>query len=140
MDMVFRVNASSACGYRISPGDSNYFVLLFDKERGGIDTIMVVEIFAFGGRTPPNIHRRAHEFFYVLSGEAAAVCGGKRIRLGKGDAFLVPPGTEHVVENIGSGKLYTLTVMCPNEGFAELIRAGQPVALDDEDRLTLGGS
>jgi hypothetical protein len=43
-----------------------------------------------------------------------------------------------VIENTGSGKLYTLTVMTPNEGFAELIRAGQPVDLDEEDLKVLG--
>jgi hypothetical protein len=45
-----------------------------------------------------------------------------------------------VIENIGPGKLYTLTVMTPNEGFAELIRGGEPVALDDEDRRVLGAA
>jgi hypothetical protein len=43
-----------------------------------------------------------------------------------------------VIENAGPGKLYTLTVMMPNEGFAELIRGGEPVELDDEDRKVLG--
>ena len=38
---------------------------------------------------------------------------------------------EHVVENTGPGKLYCLTMMTPNEGFAELIRAGTPVELTD---------
>jgi hypothetical protein len=45
-----------------------------------------------------------------------------------------------VIENTGPGKLYTLTVMTPNEGFAELIRGGEPVELDDEDRRALGAS
>jgi hypothetical protein len=43
------------------------------------------------------------------------------------------PGTEHVVENIGPGKLYTLTVMVPNEEFAERIRRGSEIALDQDD-------
>ena len=50
-----------------------------------------------------------------------------------GDALLVKPGNEHVIRNTGAGKLYCLTVMTPNEGFAELIRSGEPVELDDED-------
>jgi hypothetical protein len=29
--------------------------------------------------------------------------------------------------------------MVPNEGFAELIRAGEPVELDEEDRRVLTG-
>jgi mannose-6-phosphate isomerase-like protein (cupin superfamily) len=51
---------------------------------------------------------------------------------------MLPPGTEHVVENTGPGKLYCLTLMVPDEDFAALIRSGQPVALDDEDRAVLG--
>jgi hypothetical protein len=38
-----------------------------------------------------------------------------------------------VIENTGAGKLYTLTVMAPNEGFAELIRGGERVELDADD-------
>ena len=46
---------------------------------------------------------------------------------------------EHVVENIGPDKLYCLTVMAPNEGFAEMIRAGADMALDAADRATING-
>ena len=44
-------------------------------------------------------------------------------------ALWIPPGVEHVVENTGATKLYCLTLMTPNEGFAELIRNGTPVVL-----------
>ena len=119
---------------RIAPTDTNYFALLFDPEAD-----RVVEIFTVGGATPPNAHVHAHEFFYVLSGEGIARCGGDTLPLAKGDALMLRPGSEHVIENTGSGKLYTLTFMVPNEGFAELIRAGQPVMLDDEDLMVLTG-
>ncbi len=39
-----------------------------------------------------------------------------------------------------AGKLYCLTMMTPNEGFAELIRNGTPVELTDEDRAVITGS
>jgi mannose-6-phosphate isomerase-like protein (cupin superfamily) len=52
---------------------------------------------------------------------------------------LLHPGSEHMIENTGAGKLYTLTIMTPNEGFAELIRAGDPVELDAEDIGILTG-
>src|SRR5271163_3055414 len=125
-------NAASAKAFRISPKDTNYFVLLFDREKDDIENIFVIEIFTKSGATPPNEHAHAHEFFYVLEGE------GKSMPIRRGDALLLRPGSEHVIENTGSGKLYTLTVMTPNEGFAELIRSGQPVELDDEDRKVLG--
>jgi mannose-6-phosphate isomerase-like protein (cupin superfamily) len=132
-------NAHSAKAFRISPNDTNYFALLFDREKDGIDNIFVVEIFTKGGATPPNEHAGAHEFFYVLEGEGTAQCDGKTMPIRRGDALLLRPGSEHVIENTGPGKLYTLTVMTPNEGFAELIRGGQPVELDEEDLRVLGG-
>lgn len=138
MRTLTKASALTSRAYRISPGDTNYFALLFDKEGSGCDQVMVVEIFSVGGKTPPNSHRMAHEFFYVLSGEGIATCDGVVSPLCKGDALLVHPGAEHVLENTGKGKLYTLTMMCPNEGFAEIIRAGEPVELDEEDRKVLG--
>lgn len=125
---------------RIAPHDTNYFALLFEPEADRIDPVCVVEIFAVGGATPPNAHRHAHEFFYVLAGEGVARCGHISRAITKGDALMLRPGAEHVIENTGTRKLYTLTFMVPNEGFAELIRAGQPVALDADDLLVLRGA
>lgn len=132
--------AGSARAYRISPGDTNYFAVLFAPEPGGVDNVYVIEIFEPGGKTPPNRHRAAHEFFFVLSGTGMAYCGDRATHLAKGDALLLRPGYEHVIENTGSGKLYTLTVMTPDEEFAALILGGTPVQLDEEDLGVLVGS
>ena len=130
---------TTAKAFRISPKDTNYFVMLFDQRTDGIDNIFVIEIFKPGGATPPNEHASAHEFFHVLHGEGVARCDGKAVPIKKGDSLLLHPGSEHVIENTGAGKLYTLTVMTPNEGFSELIRGGEPVTLDAEDIRILGG-
>ncbi|MEW6645496.1 MAG: cupin domain-containing protein [Pseudomonadota bacterium] len=129
-----------AKAFRISPGDTNYFVMLFDHATDRIDSIFVIEIFRPGGATPPNEHAAAHEFFHVLHGEGIARCDGKALPIRKGDSLLLHPGSEHVIENTGAGKLYTLTVMTPNEGFAELIRGGEPVALEPDDIAVLRGT
>jgi hypothetical protein len=42
-----------------------------------------------------------------------------------------------MIENTGSTRLYTLCIMVPNEDFAELIRRGTPVELDEEDLKVL---
>ena len=137
--MAFSVaDIKGAKAFRISPKDTNYFVMLFDNASDKIDNIFVIEIFRAGGATPPNEHAEAHEFFYVLEGEGKAQCDGKTMPIRRGDALLLRPGSEHLIENTGPGKLYTLTVMTPNEGFAELIRSGQPVELDEEDLRVLG--
>lgn len=138
--MAFSVaSLAKAAAFRISPKDTNYFVMLFDHETDRIDNIFVVEIFQKGGATPPNTHAAAHEFFHVLHGEGIARCDGKTVPIRKGASLLLHPGSEHVIENTGPGKLYTLTVMTPNEGFAELIRGGEPVTLDAEDLEVLQG-
>ena len=48
------VDLANAQAFRISPKDTNYFVMLFDKDSDKIDNIFVIEIFKTGGATPPN--------------------------------------------------------------------------------------
>ncbi len=119
--------------YRIKREDTNKFALLADPVGEGTGFITVIEIFDVGGKTPPNSHVAADELFYVLHGEGVAVCEGKRFPVRKGSSFLVRAGAEHVVENTGLSRLYCLTTMVPNEGFAELIRGGVEDCLDEED-------
>lgn len=126
--------------FQISPDDTNYMICIADPvtdAAAGIGFTAIVEVYRHGGKTPPNSHAIAHEMFYILSGEGVAYCDGERVQLSAGDSIVVPPGAEHVVKNTGSGKLYTLTVMVPNEEFAELIHAGEPVPLEDEDLAVL---
>lgn len=124
---------------RISPADTNKFVMMVDPVADRLPFISVIEIFETGGKTPPNVHRQAHEMFYVLSGRGRAYCDGKTYDVEQGDTLVLPPGMEHVVENAGPERLYCLTVMVPNEGFAELIRAGDDMTLDAADRSVLDG-
>lgn len=125
--------------YRISPNDTNRLVLVFDPIGEAANFVFAIEIFDVGGRTPPNTHPRAQEMFYVLEGEGIAYAGGTSTPLRRGDSLLLPPGTEHLIENTGTGRLYCLTFMTPNDDFAELIRAGTPAPIDDEDwRVLLG--
>jgi mannose-6-phosphate isomerase-like protein (cupin superfamily) len=128
-----------AKAFRISPKDTNYFAVLFDQVTDRIGNIFVIEIFKPGGATPPNEHASAHEFFHVLHGVGVARYDGKTLPIKKGDSLLLHPGSEHFIENTGTGKLYALTVMAPNEGFSELIRNGEPVELDAEDIRALQG-
>lgn len=126
--------------FRIGEGDTNYMVCIVDPvadTEAEIGFTAVVEIYERGGRTPPNTHGRAHELFFVLAGRCLAYCDGAETPLGPGDSIIIQPGTEHVIENTGDGKLYTLTVMVPDEDFAELIHNGTPVPLDDEDMAVL---
>lgn len=126
--------------YRIAPGDTNRLVLVFDPIGEQANFVFAIEIFDVGGKTPPNVHSAAHEMFFVLSGEGIAYSIGKEVPFRSGDSLLLPPGASHVIENTGPGRLYCMTVMVPNQEFAELIRGGEPVALDDEDWAVLSGA
>ncbi len=75
-----------------------------------------------------------------MAGTGKATADGQSVDVGPGDVLVLRPGTEHVVENTGPCKLYCLTMMTPNEGFAELIRNGTPVDLTDEDRAVITGA
>lgn len=136
---VLARRAADLRGFRISPGDSNYFACLLDPLADGVSFTLVVEIFEPGGRTPPNTHQAAEECFSVLRGSGKAFAGGREMPIGPGDCFVLRPGTEHVVVNDTDRKLYCLTLMTPSEGFAELIRGGTPVELPAEDFAVLTG-
>ncbi|TAJ97720.1 MAG: cupin domain-containing protein [Reyranella sp.] len=126
---------------RISPADTNKFAMLVDPLADRTPFVSAVEIFEVGGRTPPHFHATAHEMFYVLSGTGRCRCDdGSVHEIAQGDTLVLPPGREHVIENTGAERLYCLTVMVPNEGFAEMIRNGQPMALDQTDRAVIAGS
>ncbi|MDJ0800107.1 MAG: cupin domain-containing protein [Calothrix sp. MO_167.B12] len=124
--------------YRISPHDSNRLAIVFDPAIANTSLTCCVEIFDVGGKTPPNRHQLAIEMFFILKGEGRAVCDGKSMNIKAGDSLLVPATGTHVIENTGNGRLYTLTIMVPNEDFAELIRSGTQVELDAEDMSVLG--
>lgn len=123
--------------FRISPQDTNRLAIVFDPTIANMSLTYCVEIFDVGGKTPPNRHQIAVEMFFVLKGEGRATCDGKTVEISAGDSILVPPNGVHVIENTGKTRLYALCIMVPNEDFAELIRSGEPVALDEEDLRVL---
>ena len=126
--------------YRISPDDTNRLAIIFDTASANTSLTCCVEIFDVGGKTPSNRHQWAVEMFFILSGEGIAMCDGKIVQIKAGDSLLVPPTGTHLIKNTGSTRLYMLTIMVPNEDFAELIRSGIPVELDEEDMAVLGRS
>ncbi|MBE9056696.1 cupin domain-containing protein [Sphaerospermopsis sp. LEGE 08334] len=124
--------------YRINPCDTNRLAIIFDSTTANTSLTCCVEIFDIGGQTPPNRHQWAVEMFFILKGEGVAICDGKKVPIKAGDSLLVPPNGIHLIRNTGKNRLYTLTIMIPNEDFSELIRSGIPVEFDAEDMAVLG--
>lgn len=139
MTQAIAKTAEGLRAFKISEDDTNYFACLVDPINDGAPFLMIVEIYEPGGATPPNTHATAYEHFYILHGVGKGFCDGVEVDLHPGASLLIPPGREHVVKNTGPGKLYALTTMTPNEGFAELILQGVPVTLDAEDIGVLTG-
>ena len=125
--------------FKISDKDTNYFAMIADPIRDQVPFSIFLEIFEPGGKTPWHRHSHAHEMFFVLSGEAKSVCDGIEVQVKAGESFIVRPGHEHEVINVGTDKLYCLTVMLPNEEFAELVRSGFRVPLTAGDIAKITG-
>jgi mannose-6-phosphate isomerase-like protein (cupin superfamily) len=123
--------------FRISPEDTNRLAIVFDSSLADDSLTVCVEIFDPGGRTPTHRHQFAVEMFFILKGEGMAICDGKNITLQAGDSLLVRPTGIHEIRNTGTGRLYALCFMVPNEDFSELIRSGIPTELDEEDLRVL---
>jgi mannose-6-phosphate isomerase-like protein (cupin superfamily) len=119
--------------FKISEKETNYFAMIADPIRDQVPFSIFLEIFEPGGKTPWHRRGHAHEMFFVLSGEAKSVCDGMEVHVKAGESFIMRPGHEHEVINVGQDKLYCLTVMLPNEDFAELVRSGFRVALTADD-------
>ncbi|MEI7025357.1 cupin domain-containing protein [Paenibacillus sp. y28] len=123
--------------YKIAEKDTNKFVLLCDREQ--VPFVSVIEIFDEGGKTPPNEHAEAFEYFYVLKGKGTATVGDTTVPIKPGSFFIVRPGNTHAVHNTGQGRLYVLTTMVPDEQFSDLIKSGPVSSLDEEDWRVLRG-
>lgn len=125
--------------YRISANDTNKFALLGGVGVAHLPFVACLEIFDPGGRTPPNVHHIAHEFFYVIEGRGRVVSVKDEFIIENGMSFTLVPGTPHSIFNMSQGKLYLLTFMVPDENFLSLIKSGIRDSLDEDDLQVIEG-
>ena len=70
-------------------------------------------------RVPPgaaekqHYHRRARQFFYVLSGEATLEIEGVEHKLAAGSGLEVPPGVRHKFANRAAAEVFFLVISSP---------------------------
>jgi mannose-6-phosphate isomerase-like protein (cupin superfamily) len=76
-----------------------------------------------GPASPPHLHRRHVESFYVLEGELALTVGDRSIRAQAGSWLQVPPGLPHGVSSPGSEPVRFLDLHTPSCGFGAFLRA-----------------
>ena len=58
-------------------------------------------------------HERAHQFFFVLEGEATLEIRGEPVALGPEQGLSVPPGTPHRMVNRSDRDLSFIVVSAP---------------------------
>jgi nicotinamidase-related amidase/mannose-6-phosphate isomerase-like protein (cupin superfamily) len=133
------VRAGEGVAHRISGGDSVKLVPL-RRPLGQTDASVFLEIWDPGGSQPPNSHADSIETFFFLRGRAIAHCDGKSAEVGEHEFLVLQPRSVHRVENVGEGRLYAITTMLPDAGFAALVDAGPAEPLDGEDRLFLNST
>jgi mannose-6-phosphate isomerase-like protein (cupin superfamily) len=69
--------------------------------------------------TPPHVHEKEDEMFYVLEGEHVVQCGDEEFHLGPGGVVFLPRGVPHSQRRVvpGQGRLLVLTSPAGFEGF-----------------------
>ena len=121
--------------HHITPGDSVRLAVLAGPEVSPVTVIL--ESWEVGGAQPPNSHPHSTELFLFLKGEGVATCDGVEAPVAAGDTLVLPATSVHHIRNTGTGRMYSITLMSPDDGFADLVRRGPVAVTDDEDRLAL---
>lgn len=106
------------------------------ESRDGAPTVFL-EVHDASDRVPFHSHHEAAELFFVLRGTAHFQAGERTIRAEGGDFVVMPPDLPHALQNPGPGRLYLITVLSRDAGFAELLQHGIPSPLDAEDLAVL---
>jgi mannose-6-phosphate isomerase-like protein (cupin superfamily) len=125
--------------HRISAGDTVRLAVLAGPG-DGIDHSVVFEVWEPGGAQPINSHPASTETFLFLRGCGEAESDGQRAAVRAGQLLVLPAGTRHRIRNTGTGRLYAVTTMLPDAGFADLIRRGPAAPLDEGDLAVLAGT
>jgi mannose-6-phosphate isomerase-like protein (cupin superfamily) len=122
-------------GYRLGQADHCRLALLNNPDQGGCT--MFLEVHDACDRVPPHAHHHAAELFFVLRGRVIFHVGDRSITARGGDVVLVPEEAIHDLENPGPQRLYLLTVLSRDGGFADSLQHGIPTPLDQEDLRVL---
>ena len=94
-----------------SPGDQITF-LITGEQTGGAFFMAEVSV-PPGGGTPPHIHHREEETFYLQQGTLTIQVGGKTLNASAGDFIRLPHGVVHSFENTGNVDTKFLMLVTP---------------------------
>jgi|SRR5215471_1762989 len=94
-----------------SPVDQITF-LITGEQTGGALFMAEVSV-PPGGGTPPHIHHREEEMFYLQQGTLTIQVGGKTLNASPGDFVCLPRGIMHCFQNTGNVDAKFLMVVTP---------------------------
>jgi mannose-6-phosphate isomerase-like protein (cupin superfamily) len=129
-------DVADAVARHISPGDTVKLALLRGPDEVH-DVSVFLEIWEPGGSQPPNSHPGSVETFLFLRGHGTAYCDHTTVAVQAGQLLVLPARSLHRIESSPEAKLYAITTMAPDNGFAALVGRGQPAPLDGEERAVL---
>ncbi len=101
------------------------------------DASVFLEIWEPGASQPLNSHPRSVETFLFLKGEGVAYCDDVCLAVRAGQLLVLPARSLHRIESDPASKLFAITTMTPDDGFAAVVGRGEEVDLDDEERSVL---
>ena len=101
------------------------------------DVSVFLEIWEPGGAQLPNSHSKSVETFLFLRGTGKAYCDEFEVDVRAGQLLVLPAGSLHRIESSAKAKLFAITTMAPDDGFAALVNRGETAPLDDEERAVL---
>ncbi len=87
--------------------------LMHPDHHGNRAQSLAEAIVPVGTRTLLHRHRETEELYHVTSGEGLLTLGDKTVKVSPGDTALIPPGTPHCIEALGSGPLRLLCCCSP---------------------------
>lgn len=135
-DMLPRIlHPEELQGFRLGSNDHCRLALLKKPESGGCT--MFLEIHDPCDRVPFHNHLHAVELFFVLRGTVIFHVNERSITAHGGDFVVVPEEAMHDLENPGPERVYLITVLSSDNGFADLLEHGIPTPLDAEDLRVL---
>jgi mannose-6-phosphate isomerase-like protein (cupin superfamily) len=130
--------AEGLAAFHISPGDTVKLAVLRHPD-ALYDASVIFEVWEPGGAQPPNSHPASVETFFFLRGSGVAYCDDHTDPVRAGQLLVLPPQSVHRIENTGTDRLYAITTMAPDAGFAALIEAGEPTTLSAADLAVFRG-
>ena len=80
-----------------------------------------------GTRTLLHRHQRTEEIYHVVAGTGWMTLADQTFEVGPGDSILIPPGTAHCIEALGSESLCILCCCSPaySHDDTEVLEAGE---------------